>query len=891
MRQATDARGQVLALFTLVLVVLLLVSALAVDYGGWLVTHRSYQNVADSASLAGAQQLTRPLSDACPGGGSKNFCARKAAWDSVKAQLGLSLLNTSAQAGGPNFQTPYTENGYSIWVASPPQDANTGCSSNCPYPGHVSGPGVVFVRVQKAGTHYLSKIAFPNGQTVSAWATAGRFPKNFAVEAMCDPDNGGGNCIAQGANIKIDGNNSLLAVSTGDLGTNSWARTSGTGSAIGLGSDSNAYMQSFEDCWNAGGNQCNLYGYAGGAVNYSDARNAVPLGAPIIEPNYPAPTIDGTATPNECKGTGTVQLASVLESGPAAPADNTAVQAPDLHLAAAVLPPTPAPVTLGAPKPQITGTVKNSSAVALSGITVQAVSGGTTLNGTTSASGAYTLKNATAGTYTITATDPGGIYHGATTTVTVAAADVVAPLITLKKNPVIGGTIRDASTNALLSGVTLTITGVSLGGSWSGSTNASGVYSIIVTNSDQFSVSGAKAGYVTSSGHLTGGVVAYDGTATVSFNLTPSPASLSGTITDSATGLPIPGVKVTVNTGEFDTTNASGVYNISSTTQGTKTVTLSGAPVGATGGYITGAPSSPATPATVSVVGTTIQNFALWPKGCSTGSPGNWSCAYSSADCSGLTNLSTAGINCTFTQANAIRPGTYHNIDINGCAWLDPKGGATGLAGGQSTGMYHVTGTITMSNNSYLFGDGISIVMDQNASIDVKNGGGFVLNFGSQVSGGSCAYTTIKEYGDGTTPCFRTVSDGNDYAYAAWTTTGKSPWTCTVTNPPTYSTSCLAVGQELGVTFYLYGTSSTRFKLSTANMGYLFNGVLYGPHDTIELGGGKDGQSAAGQIVGYTIEYHGGTKIIQRWYGDPIDGSPFLIEPILGECVVPVQSC
>jgi hypothetical protein len=72
-------------------------------------------------------------------------------------------------------------------------------------------------------------------------------------------------------------------------------------------------------------------------------------------------------------------------------------------------------------------------------------------------------------------------------------------------------------------------------------------------------------------------------------------------------------------------------------------------------------------------------------------------------------------------------------------------------------------------------------------------------------------------------------------------------------------------------------------KLSTANMGYLFDGALYAPNDDIQLGGGKDGQTAAGQLIGWTIEYHGGTSILQNWYGNPVDGQPFLIEPVLGE--------
>src|SRR4051794_30834388 len=78
--RSDGARGQVLVLFALLLVVLLLISALAVDYGGWLVTRRSYQNMADAAALAGAQQLTRPLSSNCTSGVSKNRCAREAAW-------------------------------------------------------------------------------------------------------------------------------------------------------------------------------------------------------------------------------------------------------------------------------------------------------------------------------------------------------------------------------------------------------------------------------------------------------------------------------------------------------------------------------------------------------------------------------------------------------------------------------------------------------------------------------------------------------------------------------------------------------------------------------------------------------------------------------------------
>lgn len=916
-----DERGQVLVLFTLTLVVLLLISALAVDYGGWLVARRSYQNVADAAALAGAQQLTRPLTNACTGTTSKNQCARQAAWQSLKDALGLAGLVPATQATSSSTKTTaYTESGYTIWVASPPADANASCSSNCPFPGHISGPGDVFVKVEHPGGHYLSRIVFPNDVPVTAWATAGRFPENFAVIGLCNPD-AGDSCLANGSVIKVDGNNSFLAVSTGDLGTNGWTKTNGSGSVIGLGSDSNAFMQDFNTCWGFSSNQCQLAGYSGGAVDYSVTRTAVPLGAPVTDPGYAAPSVTSTTTPNQCNGTGTVQLASLIErapSDPSAPVTNVAA-APDLAFAAARLPATPAPIQLGAPKPTITGTVKNSGGSALGGISISTSPGNFT--DTTTAAGAYTLKNVTDNTtYTITATDASGVYHGGTATASVSGADVVAPLITLMKNPVISGTIRDASTSAPLSGVAVTVTSASSPGStWTGTTNSSGFYSIIPTISDSFTVSGSKSGYITSSGNSTGGIVAFDGSASVSFSLTPAPASLTGTIRDSVTGLGIPGITVSLSPGGYSaTTNTSGVYTIASMVQGTYTATLSGNSLstlpytvwgsGTTiDGYVTTSPSSPVTPlANLSVAGATTQNFSLWPKGCSSssGNYGSWDCGYpSGSNCPSTTNANAATVTCTFTQANAIRPGTYKDISINGCAWIDPKGGVTGLASGQTPGIVHIKGQLSLSNNSYLFGDGVTIVMDQGASISVNNGGGFVLNYGSLHStpgnpATACDLSTFKSYGDGYSPCFRTApsSDTNDYAYAAWTTKGHYTWSASGTPiTATYSSPCSASCSELGITWYLYGTpsggSGHRFNISTANMGYLFNGVLYGPQDDIALGGGKDGQTAAGQIVGWTIEYHGGTQIVQRWYADPVDGPPFLVEPVLGECFAPVASC
>jgi Flp pilus assembly protein TadG len=894
-----DGKGQVLVLFALVLVVLLLVSALAVDYGGWLLTRRNYQNTSDAAALAGAQFLTRSTNAGCA---NHNLCARQAAWQSVKESLGLTSVNPLTQAAGPSFSTPYQENGYSIWVASPPSDAGSA------YLGHVSGPGVVYVRVDHAGSSYLSRIASIN-RSITGWATAGRFPANFAVIGMCSPTSVTSSCLAGDANIKLDGTTTNLIVGTGDLGTNRWAKSGGTNSGVALGANSNAYMQLFDSCWNATGNQCNLWGYTAPNIDTSTVRAAIPLGAPIQDPAYPAPPISATTTPNECLGSGTVQLASVqvLEhDSPAQVADLPIKLAADVR-------PQPAQAVANAANVAVSGLVKAQvGSTPISGIVVTSSPG----NGsdTTDASGSYSMSlNNNTSSYTLTATDPTGVYHTTSVTVALGSGATTAPDILMPKNPVVSGTVTSSTTGLPLNNVQITIQ--ALGTNYTTTTNASGNYTKIIDvagNTVAYNITGTLTGY-TSNGTTVSAPTAYDTNyPNKNFQLTVVPASITGIITDKTTGLPIPNVTVTLSTGQTAVTDTTGTYNVPAATIGSVTFNLSGT---ALTGYLPGdSASSHPTPYTTTVSAGANSgaafNFAVWPKGCKDASSarGDWSCSYPTGNnCGTVTNANGSNVSCSkFDQSNAIRPGTYHDITIDGCAWLDPRGGVTGLASGQSAGIYHITGTISISSDSYLFGDGVTLVMNQGSDFAVNNGGGFVLNFGSVASGSplTCNLSTIKAYNDGNTPCFRTEStiDSQDYAYAAWTTGGKSPWqtqadvasTCAQTSTLAYNTTttvfpnrrCITPGTELGITFYMYGSglgNNSRMKLATASMGYLFNGVLYAPNDDVQLGGGKDGQTAAGQIVGWTIEYHGGTRILQNWYGDPVDGQPFLIEPILGE--------
>ena len=87
-----SSRGQVLAITGLFLAVLIGFTALAVDYGTYLLARRNYLNVADAAVIAGSAYMSRPISNA------KRDQARVAAWESLKAQLNLSdAMPTTAQ--------------------------------------------------------------------------------------------------------------------------------------------------------------------------------------------------------------------------------------------------------------------------------------------------------------------------------------------------------------------------------------------------------------------------------------------------------------------------------------------------------------------------------------------------------------------------------------------------------------------------------------------------------------------------------------------------------------------------------------------------------------------------------------------------------------------------
>jgi len=234
--------GQVLALFALFLVVFLGFAAVTIDYGSWLKARRDYQNAADSAVLAGSSFLSRPIDN------TKRRQARQAAWESLKQQLGLSLvLNPSLWNNSTPAGSPVTDSGYRLWVSTPPLDAQP------KYPGAFTAPNAryLFALVEKDNPTFFARVFGQGNATVGAWATAGSFPSRFAVITL--RQNGQGPVSAP-SDIDLDGNNTVLEVIDGDVGGN-WGMKLTADAQLWLrgytDNEADAYLVDYLSCGNS----------------------------------------------------------------------------------------------------------------------------------------------------------------------------------------------------------------------------------------------------------------------------------------------------------------------------------------------------------------------------------------------------------------------------------------------------------------------------------------------------------------------------------------------------------------------------------------------------------------------------------------------------------------
>ena len=267
-------RGQVLALFALFLVVLIGATAVTVDYGTWLKSRRDYQNVADAAVLAGGGFLSRPIDN------TKREFARRAAWDSLNAQLSLGLTNgqlNSLDSSNTPAGAPEVFNGYRLWVSTPP----IGATSR--YPGLFTGASdrYLFAWVEKDNPSFFSRVFGQGDRTVSAWATAGVFPSQFALITLRRQGQGPNSAPSD---IDLDGNNTVLEVVDGDVGGN-WGMKLTSASSLWLSGDADAYLVDYVSC----GNSCWSPNQVSSGPPGFVLENPQQMPNLIDDPNYPLP--------------------------------------------------------------------------------------------------------------------------------------------------------------------------------------------------------------------------------------------------------------------------------------------------------------------------------------------------------------------------------------------------------------------------------------------------------------------------------------------------------------------------------------------------------------------------------------------------------------------------
>lgn len=827
-------RGQVLVMFVLFLLVLLGISALAIDYASWLLTDRALQNYSDHASLAGASAFAdRTQQGNCSGGSGATECinARAQAWASLNNDLKLGLDETTiaclaTQSGGDSPAAgeidssraddggcggdPSKVFGHRIWVSTPPP--NAGRYTN--YGGrYAQNFGVVWVRVDRDVTSFLGGALGITPDPRTGWSTAGSLPTDFALQTFCrnniSPQNG---VCENSAGLTIDGQGGIRLI-RGDIASNESLKVTangGQGVQLLAGNQFLVNDTCGASTWNCPNGPPSTGGISDGAPNYI-GKNAFYM-APLPVPQYASPLDDVTVTSQSCTGADATNLCvpnrPYTGSGAGSPGDWSC--------------------TLSGSNPCGTPTV-------------------TTISGVSTVSCAATVAG-TPSRYLVPASD--GSVGGMNGT----------PINTNKqlyKNIDDDSTVPDPDTQSPPA----------------------------ASPSDFVYATNIRAGQST----------------VTSFNLRPP------------YGLPGSG-PTTISYTVFKT-NGGALDGSGNTVTVTVQVMQNG--VALAGGGDT-AKTLTATPTLYSydVSGITdFTNLALRFTFNNTSSSG--------------TSAERRGGGVAFAQAYTqalspalpamIPPGYYHSITVGdgGCAIMDPTAqywgyGYPALYQYQKPGIYRFgTGSdsaIILGSNSYLIGDGVTLVFNPEFP-DPTGGRGIVVG-----ASGALVLNTSRVIG--TPPCTPSENEATTYnpsdpltplpfssVCAAWgvdpsTTVGLHPganaWpTCLDTS----LSQCVDRSEYnptsgyRGITFYFSTTNwpattiRRRFQEgggSGSQPGIAFRGVLYAPYDDVKISGGN-GFNTVGQVLSWTAKFNGGSAYIDLDYPyDFVPAAPYLLEPTVG---------
>ena len=213
----------------------------------------------------------------------------------------------------------------------------------------------------------------------------------------------------------------------------------------------------------------------------------------------------------------------------------------------------------------LSGTVRNAvTSATMNGVTINLLSGGTTVATTTTAGGGlYSITGIIPGNYTVQAIY--ATFQTQTASVTISSNVVTTQNLSLQPDPgSIAGTIKDALTTSPISGATVqALQGATVVATTT--TAANGTYTLSGLVPGSYTVQASMLHYQTAS---TSASVTSDSTVTANLSLQPNAGTLSGVVTDSSSGSPLANVTVAVTKGgspvASTTTAANGTYSISS---------------------------------------------------------------------------------------------------------------------------------------------------------------------------------------------------------------------------------------------------------------------------------------------------------------------------------------
>jgi len=230
--------GQVLPLFALFLIVLLGLSALAVDVSGALAARRAYRSIADAASLAGAQDLQIPGSRAISP--AERIRARQHAMQSVTSQLGITAsLPTECDTSLDVDVTdacilPGTD--FHVSIKAGTDSGPTAILCQTCDPARSVQVGLRNANYQLAFARVLGQQSWNVGIVSVAGIAYGR---SYAIQTLRPPKTAGSTFDVN--DIEVKGNNTVVNVQAGDVGTNSNMVYSGTGAVVNIDSGYGMY--------------------------------------------------------------------------------------------------------------------------------------------------------------------------------------------------------------------------------------------------------------------------------------------------------------------------------------------------------------------------------------------------------------------------------------------------------------------------------------------------------------------------------------------------------------------------------------------------------------------------------------------------------------------------